>query len=175
MSNDASTSEAPEIRDAAEMHEEAVRNMAANVPVGVDGRPMALISMTVSDKVPTVQFGNVVVGPVTITRYIDDLGDDLSGRQHRIDRARELQRDAEFVCGIERRLVQWAVDPSSRIQSPVDAQDAFAAPPVGYDPTQATDPRGVPLTPPPAPAPTPAQETGAPPQVQPVTSGVQLG
>lgn len=144
--NKAQTHETPEVRDAAELREDVVRTVVGGVPIGVDGRPMTMISMTVSDKVPTVQFGNVVVGPVTLTRYIDDLGDDLAGRQHRIDRARELQRDAEFVCGIERRLVQWAVNPETRIQSPVTAEEAFAAPPPGYDPNQATDPRGVPMS-----------------------------
>lgn len=141
------TSEAPEIRDGDEIREDQVRTAIAGVPFGIDGRPMAAISCAVSDKVPTVQFGNVVVGPVTMTRYIDDLGDGDEGRQHRIDRSRELQRDAEFVLGIERRLLQWAVDPASKIASPVTAQDAFAAPPAGYDATQVADPRMAPVIP----------------------------
>lgn len=138
---DPTTSEAPEVRDAEELNESQSRTTIAGVPIGIDGRPMTLISMAVSDKVPTVQFGNVVVGPVTITRYIDDLGDGDVGRQHRIDRGRELQRDAEFICGVERRLLQYAVDPASKIASPVTGHDAFAAPPPSYDPSRVPDPR----------------------------------
>lgn len=144
----APTSEAPEIRDAEEIDEDRIRRGVSMV-IGTDGRPMSRIACTVSDKVPTVQFGNVVVGPVTIERYVDDLGDGLEGRQHRIDRAREIMRDAEFVCGVERRLLQWALDPASRVQSPVNAEDAFASPPAGYDPSKTADPRQPDVSPPP--------------------------
>lgn len=171
----AQTSEAPEIRDGEEMNENASRQPIAGVPFGIDGRPMAMIACTVSDKVPTVQFGNCVVGPITITRYIDDLGDGQEGQQHRIDRARELQRDAEFVCGIERRLLQWAVDPASRIQSPVDAQDAFAAPPAGYDPSKVDDPRVAAMEATKAAEVAPKPSGPDPAQDVPKASGVKLG
>lgn len=115
------------------------------VPIGTDGRPMTKISASVTDKVPTVQYGSAHVGPVTIERYIDDLGDGPEGRQHRIDRGRELLKDAEYVAGVERRILQWAIDPASKIQNPVTGADAFAAPPAGYDKNQLGDPRDSPL------------------------------
>lgn len=174
---DPTTVEAPEVRDGDEIAEEQARTVRVGVPIGIDGRPMTMISASVSDKVPTVQYGNVVVGPVTIVRYIDDFGDGSEGRQHRIDQARQLQRDAEFVVGIERRLAQYAVDPSSRIGSPIPeiaAQDAFAAAPPGYNPNQISPlppthdpvavpvPAGVPAPPPPPPPPVPVAAPASP-------------
>lgn len=165
---DPTTAETPEIRDAGELKEDRVRTAVAGTPFGLDGRPMCQISATVSDKVPTVQFGNVVVGPVTMTRFIEDGGDSEEARAARIDQARLLQRDTEFVCGIERRLVQWALDASSKVASPITAEDAFAAPPVGYNGSGVVDPRDV----------APAQVIPPPPSAQPnppLSGGVQLG
>lgn len=140
---DASTSEAPEVRDNAEVAEEAERvgiTASAGAPIGANGLPMRRIWATISDKVPTVQFGNVVL-TAGAEEWIENFGTGIEGRQHRIDRTRELMKDVEFVVGVERRLLQWAVDPASKVASPVTAQDAFAAPPQGYDVSQVSDPR----------------------------------
>lgn len=129
----------------------------SNVPLGSNGVPMIEIVATVTDSIPTVQYGSAKIGPVSMRRYIDDLGDTPDGRQHRIDKIRELQRDVEYVCGVERRLLQWAIDPASKIASPVDASEAFAAPPAGYDASRAADPRdATPAPEAPATAPVPA-------------------
>lgn len=38
----------------------------------VDGVPMVKISCAATELVPTVQYGNVTVGPVVVTRFIPD-------------------------------------------------------------------------------------------------------
>lgn len=112
--------------------------MSTQWPVDADGNPMAIVSGTASDKVPTVTYGSAQVGPVTISRPVPN-----GSIQDLIDAARETQRAAEYVVGVERRLLQWAIDPASKIASPVDASEAFAAPPAGYDASRAADPRDV--------------------------------
>lgn len=129
--------EAPEVRDADEVAEERARVLSNLIPsngwpIGANGRPMALVVGGCSDKVPTVQYGNVVIGPVQIYRFIDD-----EGTQARIDEGRITQRETEFIVGVERRLLQWALDPQAKIASPVSGDDAFASPPPGYDPAAA--------------------------------------
>lgn len=130
------TIEDPEARDGQELAEQQLQTIGNIVgggwPMGSNGKPMALIVGGISDKVPTVQYGNVVLGPIQIYRFIED-----EGMQARIDAGREAMREVEFICGVERRLLQWAVDPSMKVASPVTGQDAFAAPPAGYDPSAA--------------------------------------
>lgn len=83
-------------------------------PIGANGRPMAFVSNSASDLLPTVQFGNILVGPVTIARWVEDDGDDAV-----IQASQKNQQAAEFVCGQERRIIQWAIDPSKKIENPV--------------------------------------------------------
>lgn len=128
-----------------------VAPMLGNFPQDADGNYLAIVSGAASNLVPTVQFGNVLVGPVTITRVVA-----AATLQEIIDGARETQRVTEYVVGVECRLLQWAVDPASKIASPVDAKDAFAAPPVGYDPTRVADPRDAQAADQAGPVPTPA-------------------
>lgn len=89
--------------------------MPTTWPHDADGLPMAIVVGTASDLVPTVQFGNVLVGPVAIMRPVAN-GD----LEQLIKDAQETQKAAEFVCGSERRLIQWATDPSTRIQNPAN-------------------------------------------------------
>lgn len=101
-------------------------------PIGANGLPMVMVSGCASDLFPTVQFGNVLVGPVTITRWVED-----EGLEAIIERSRETQQAAEAVCGSERRLIQWATDPSSRVLNPVTGdQMAPAATANGQAPAQ---------------------------------------
>lgn len=136
------TSEAEETRDTDELIEKAIRMAfdrlgAGGWPCSPDGIPMTIVTGAASDKIPTVQFGNVVVGPVMIQRPVV-----ATSLQDVIDAARETQKAAEFVVGVERRLLQWALDPAAKVRSPVDAQEAFSAPPAGYVPAQTpVDPR----------------------------------
>lgn len=90
---------------------------------GPDGRMYAFLSNSASDLVPTVQFGNVLVGPVTIARVVPvdptpEEEAELDAQLARlIERSRAQQKAAEFVVGAERRVIQWAIDPSSRVQN----------------------------------------------------------
>lgn len=98
-------------------------------PHDEDGRPMAIAIGSVYEVVPTVQYGNVRVGPVTIMRPIKN-----GSRQEQINDTRRVQRDVEFVCGIERRSSQWALaGMEAKIVSPVPPEQAFGAPPSDYD------------------------------------------
>jgi hypothetical protein len=109
--------------------------------IGTNGRPMAIVTGTASDLLPTVQFGNLLVGPVQITRWVEDDGADSV-----IDGARATQQWAELVCGSERRLIQWALDPSKKIINPSTGQEmapsapAPAAPPAAPEPPAAPAP-----------------------------------
>jgi|ERR1700722_1227868 len=44
--------------------------------IGSNGKPLVRISCAASELIPTVQYGNVNVGPVSVTRYFDDTTDD---------------------------------------------------------------------------------------------------
>ncbi len=97
-------------------------------PVDENGRPMAIVIGSVKDLLPTVQFGNVTLAP-TIMRPVPNGTD-----EELINATREVQRMAEYVCGVERRLLQWALDPSLKFSNPATGEQ-FAAPPAGYDPS----------------------------------------
>jgi hypothetical protein len=74
---------------------------------------MAMVSGACSDLVPTVQFGNVLLGPCTVTRWVEDDGDDSVLEQIRL-----VERMSQTIIGSERRLLQWAIDPSLRVTTP---------------------------------------------------------
>lgn len=98
-------------------------------PHDADGNPMAIITVGATDTVPTVQYGSVKLF-ASITRPVPN-GD----HQDLINEMRMAQRDVEVCVGTERRLLQAALDPSYKFVNPVDGQQAFAAPPEGYDPS----------------------------------------
>lgn len=87
-------------------------------PTDADGNPMTVVVGAASDLVPTVQFGNVQIGPVTIMRPVVDDGDDAK----LIEQARFVQKMAEFVVGAERRIIQWATNPASRVINPATGE-----------------------------------------------------
>lgn len=120
--------------------------VGGNAVIGPNGWPMAMVTGTASDLVPTVQFGNLMVGPVSVTRWIED-----SGPESVIEGTQEAQRMAEAVCGSERRIIQWSIDPGSRIINPANGQQMAPAaatpqPPQQQMPAQPVS--GVPSPPP---------------------------
>lgn len=94
--------------------------------VDVNGRMYADLSNSCSDLIPSVQFGNILVGPVTIRRLVpvDPTPEELAELDTQlaaiIEISRNQQKAAEFVCAAERRVVQWAIDPSTRVQNPAN-------------------------------------------------------
>jgi hypothetical protein len=50
---------------------------SVNWPVDEDGQPMAQISITASELIPTGNYANVTVGPVTVTRFVKDTTDEM--------------------------------------------------------------------------------------------------
>ncbi len=89
---------------------------------------MAIVMASMSNLVPTVQYGNVQIGPITVMRAVEDDGDESV-----TNAARDAARIAEYVVGCERRLSDWAMDPASMPVNP-STGERFAAPPPGYDP-----------------------------------------
>lgn len=64
-------------------------------PTDDKGRPMAQISFTASELIPTGQFANVVVGPVTVTKFVAD--------ENLADQVNELAEMVESDCIAEQR------------------------------------------------------------------------
>lgn len=88
------------------------------------GKPMCIVVGQASDLIPTVQFGNVNVGPCAVYRPVPNHEDvNLLAME-----ARLVQMLAQYVVGTERRLLQWATDPSTRIMKP----DELVADGVGF-------------------------------------------
>lgn len=51
-------------------------DMSGSWPVDADGVPLLQISFTASELIPTGDYANVTVGPVTVTKFIPDPQDD---------------------------------------------------------------------------------------------------
>jgi hypothetical protein len=133
----------------------AISGVDGNLANGSNGSPMAIVTGTASDHLPTVQFGNVLVGPVSITRWVEDDGDESV-----IEAARSVQKMAEAVCGSERRIIQWAIDPSQRVINP--ATGAEMAPTTPTQAPQSEPPAAPQATAPVVPPPPPATAAPAP-------------
>lgn len=105
-------------------HRQRVDLGKSTLPMGDDGRPMAVIQVSASDLIPTVQFGNVLI-QTSIMRAVHDgpMTDEERAAEDEanagiIERARRLSQAAQFVVSAERRIIQWAIDPSTRVINP---------------------------------------------------------
>lgn len=47
-------------------------NKLFNWPTDEDGNPMSLISISVSDLIPTAKYAHTTLGPATITKFVKD-------------------------------------------------------------------------------------------------------
>lgn len=69
------------------------------IPIGSNGLPMIEISFTASDLFPTGDYANVVVGPATATRWIEDTDpestDHISSGLNKLAEAVEIDVIAE--------------------------------------------------------------------------------
>lgn len=41
-------------------------------PVDSKGKPMVKVSNGAQEKIPTVQYGNITIGPATVTKFVED-------------------------------------------------------------------------------------------------------
>jgi hypothetical protein len=114
-------------------------------PCDAEGNPMAIVSGCASDLIPTVQFGNLLVGPVTIMRPVSN-----ESLESVIEDAKKTQQAAEFVCGSERRIINWNLDPSTKIINPATGVE-MPGPNGATEPTQAASAPPVQASPDPAP------------------------
>lgn len=119
------------------------------VLIGPDGRHYAVLSNACSDLIPSVQFGNILVGPCVITRAVplDPTPEEEAALDAQLVKLMEIsrkqQRSIEFVVGAERRVLQWAIDPSTRVINPSTGN--MVTPegevPVPAEPTPAPEPQ----------------------------------
>jgi hypothetical protein len=139
------------------MSEEATHRNRAELGAGItvhqwphdaDGQPMAIVIGSGSDLIPTVQYGNVLVGPVTIMRPVSNDPALL------IEEAAFVQDAAAYVVATRRRLLQYALDPSSRVEHPMTGE--------AFDPASATAGTATPMSSPAEPQVEPAAPAAAP-------------
>lgn len=108
----------------------------ASWPVDADGNPMAIVCGAASDLIPTVQYGNILIGPVSIMRPVPNGTDDEVAES-----ARAVQKITEHVVATERRIIDYALDPSTKIQKPSQANGwVGVAPPPAAPPATAGAP-----------------------------------
>lgn len=73
------------------------------VPVDANGKPLAIITVSCSEKVGLPNYSNVDVGPVTLTRFVED------DPQVREQAFADGMREVEKVVAVERGHVLAAV------------------------------------------------------------------
>ena len=67
-------------------------------PVDENGKPYAIVSFTVAEKIGLPEYSNVDVGPVTVTRCVPD---DAAARKAGLA---ECAKEAEEIAAVERGL-----------------------------------------------------------------------
>lgn len=80
-----------------------------NWPHDPNGEPMAIVFSQASELAKTVQFANVTLGPVgAMVPCVNDKETIQKTMQ-------EYQKLAQYIVATERRLLQWAIDPTSKV------------------------------------------------------------
>lgn len=77
-------------------------------PVDENGQPMAKISFSATEKIPTGQYANVNVGPVTATKFVKD-DDNLAAELNKLAELVETECIAE-----QRELVLQSLQADSK-------------------------------------------------------------
>lgn len=70
-------------------------------PRGENGKAMLKVTAAAAELIPTVQFGNVTVGPCSVTRFVEDLGEEEMLKQ-----ISKVQTVCELAVAEERLSVQ---------------------------------------------------------------------
>jgi hypothetical protein len=76
-----------------------MESMPLAVPVGPDGKPLAMVGFTMKELIPTVQYGNCDVGPAFAYRFVEDNED---SRRKGME---ECVADVKYVLGAERNTI----------------------------------------------------------------------
>jgi hypothetical protein len=71
-------------------------------PRDIRGMPAIKITCAAAELVPTVQYGNVTVGPISVTRFVVDLDDD----EDLLKQINRTQAICEQAVAEERKTVQ---------------------------------------------------------------------
>lgn len=71
-------------------------------PRDIRGVPMIKVTCAAAELIPTVQYGNVTVGPVSVTRFVLDLDDD----DDLLERINKVQSVCERAVAGERQSIQ---------------------------------------------------------------------
>lgn len=78
-------------------------------PLNAHGQPMAQISLTASELIPTGQYANVSLGPVTITMFVDPHSDEPiedAVKQNLANAANQIAEVVEIdILAVQRNLV----------------------------------------------------------------------
>jgi hypothetical protein len=73
--------------------------LPTNWPLDEKGNPLALVTMTLEEKIGLPNYSNVTVGPATVYRFVKD---DENSRQQGL---RECSEDCEYILAYEREPV----------------------------------------------------------------------
>jgi hypothetical protein len=71
----------------------------ADWPLDENGKPMAKVTMGAQEKVPTVQYGNVDLGPASVTRFVPDNPEAIR------EGLKDCVKACEEIIATERNLV----------------------------------------------------------------------
>jgi hypothetical protein len=71
-------------------------------PRDIRGVPCIKITAAASELIPTVQYGNVTVGPITVTRFVPDLDDEAD----LLAKINQVQSVCEQAVAGERKSIQ---------------------------------------------------------------------
>jgi hypothetical protein len=76
-------------------------------PRDLRNKPMIKITCAAAELIPTVQYGNVTVGPVTVTRFVRDLGDENELEpEDLLKQINDVQTVCERAVAEERQSIQ---------------------------------------------------------------------
>lgn len=106
--------EGTEQRAVAAQSDKTMAVASREVPRDTFGNPMVEISSSATELVPTIQYGNVTIGPVVVRRWVPDGDDD-----HLAEQIRRVSQLCETAVSEDRQTVHAMLRQSTdgRIQT----------------------------------------------------------
>lgn len=99
--------ETPQLKLAREEGEKNIQDL--EIVTGVNNKPLIKISCAAAELIPTVQYGNCTVGPVTVTRYVEDIGIDNLKNEIRVTQSlceEAIAEDRQSVHALTRQSTE---------------------------------------------------------------------